>query len=689
MSGPDAGLSWWAGQAQGQAAILAALDAPAWLVEADHLTVLQANEAAAAFLGRPQQALPGLDAQALLPSLEDLAFWGEAQAGHATTLDSEIDLPRPGGGEARMRRRISRLPGEGPGLWLVQLQDLSREHAAQRERERALAELRATLEATADGILVTDLSGGIRAFNRRFAQLWSLPPQALEQRDDARVHAWMALQTTQPEAWRARLAALREHCLTSANDTVRLVDGSLLECHTQPQWSQGRPIGRVFSFRELNRLRPGAPRRDGDGEPDAGSRLPHRATFVARVDDALAQARDSGASLVVLCVDVDTQALWGAPDAALPSEDRWAAVVRLLRAGLQAPAMLARLGAARFGVLLENASEAKAEAVARRWQALAAAEPAGSISPPVVGVAAYPQAGNSADELLAHAEKALARAQALGESCRTHQSSGESRTQRQQRLEAALRDGLAQPQFRLQYQPRIDMAQGRPCGLEALVRWKDPLAHRELLPAQFLPLANRAGLLATLDEWVLSQAVQQLARWRAAGLMLPVSVNLGAASLLRPGLARRIEALLVHAGVPAQALSLELSEEALNTDPEATAITVRALRALGLGVVLDGFGRGESSATLLQRLPLSAVKLDRSVLHDATRHAQGAAWLRATAALVRALGLDCQAVGVETEGQRLALAQAGGLSWQGFLHGAALDAQRVPNWCARVAAAAA
>lgn len=689
MSGPDAGLSWWAGQAQGQAKLLAALDAPAWLVEADQLTVLQANAAAAALLGRDAAALVGQDAQSLLPGLEDMAFWGEARAGQDGVLDSEIDLPRPTGGEARMRRRITRVPGTVPGVWLVQLQDLSREHAAQRERERALAELRATLEATADGILVTDLAGGIRAFNRRFAQLWSLPPQALEQRDDERVHAWMALQTTRPQAWRDRLAALREHCLTAATDTVRLVDGSLLECHTQPQWSQGRPIGRVFSFREINRLRPGAPRRDEDSEPDAGSRLPHRASFVARVDDALAQARDSGASLVVICVDVDAQWLWGAPDAPLPSEDRWAAVVRLLRAGLQSPAMLARLGAARFGVLLENASEAKAEAVARRWLALAAAEPGGAVGAPVVGVAAYPQAGSSADELLGHAETALARAHALGESCRSHQSSGESRTQRQQRLEAALREGLAQPQFRLQYQPRIDMSSGQPCGLEALVRWQDPLAHRELLPAQFLPLAARAGLSATLDEWVLSQAIQQLARWRAAGLMLPVSVNLSAASLLRPGLARRIEALLAHAGVPAEALSLELDEATLNTDPEATAITVRALRALGLGVVLDGFGRGDSSATLLQRLPLSAVKLDRSVLHDATRHAQGAAWLRGTAALVRALGLECQAVGVETEHQRQALALAGGQSWQGFLHGAALDAQRVPTWCARLGAAAA
>ncbi|MBN8488545.1 MAG: EAL domain-containing protein [Burkholderiales bacterium] len=689
MSGRDAGLSWWAGQAQGQASLLAALDAPAWLVEADQLTVLQANAAAGRFLDRPTQDLVGQDAQSLLPSLEDLAFWGEVRAGQAGALDSELDLPRPGGGEARMRRRISRLPDTEPAVWLVQLQDLSSEHAAQREREHALAELRATLEATADGILVTDLGGGIRAFNRRFAHLWSLPAQALEQRDDERVHAWMALQTTQPQAWRDRLASLREHCLTSATDTVRLVDGSLLECHTQPQWSQGRPIGRVFSFRELNRLRPGAPRRDEDHAPDAGSRLPHRSSFVARVDDALAQARGSGASLVVICVDVDAQLLWGAPDAALPSEDRWTAVVKLLRAGLPSPAMLARLGATRCGVLLENASEAKAEAVARRWQALAAADSAGAMAAPVVGVAAYPQAGASADELLGHAEKALARAHALGESCRTHHSSGESRTQRQQRLESALRDGLARPQFRLQYQPRVDIHSGQPCGLEALVRWKDPLAQRELLPAQFLPLAVRAGLSATLDEWVLSQAIQQSARWRTAGLMLPVSVNLSAASLLRPGLARRIEALLAHGSVPPEALALELGEDALTADPEATAITVRALRALGLGVVLDGFGRGESSATLLQRLPLCAVKLDRSVLHDATRHAQGAAWLRGTAALVRALGLECQAVGVESEAQRQALAQAGGQSWQGFLHGAALDAQRVPGWCARVAAAAA
>lgn len=688
MSGPDAGVAWLAGHWQAQAALLDSLDEPAWLVDGQSLCVRHANAAAEAWLGQPREALLGQAAEALLPSLEDAAFWAEVRAGHAGSLRSQLELPRPQGDVGHVSRQISALPGEpGAGAWLVQLHDLSRERAAEREKDEALAELRATLEATADGILVTDLKGGIQAFNRRFARLWSLPDAAMAERDDARVLAWMCQQATQPELLAARLREIGQQWLGSARFTLRLVDGALLDCHTQPQWSRGQPIGRVYSFREINRQRPGATRRDDDPGLDQHTGLPHREAFAGRLAAAVAEARHSGSSLALLCADFEPSRVWGLGDDA-PALDL-AALSAALRAGVRGGATLARLGGARFGVLLEQAGEAAAEALARRWHEMArAGAPQFQGLEPAVGIAAYPQAGLSAEDLLAGAERALLEAQASGLRLRTHRPDTLPDTERQRRLEAALREGLAEPQFRLLFQPRVAAVSGAVQAVEALVRWRDG-AQGELLPAQFLPLLERSGLGPRLDDWVLQQALRHAADWRRAGLSLTLGVNVGAAQLCQPGYARRVQTLLQQADWPAGRLELDLTEAALLRDPAAAQEALRALRSLGVRLVLDDFGSGDSPIALLQRFPIQALKLDRSVVREAQRGTPAGGLLAGLSALGRALGLEVLVEGVETEAQRRQVEALGCEGWQGFLHAPAMDAQRLQTWCkAREQAAA-
>ncbi len=680
MSGADAGVAWLAGRWQAQAALLDSLDEPAWLVDGQDLCVRHANAAAEAWLGLPRQELLGQAAEALLPSLEDAAFWAEVRAGHGGPLRSQLELPRPQGDARHVSRHITALPGEpGAGAWLVQLHDLSRERAAEREKDEALAELRATLESTADGILVTDLKGGIRAFNRRFARLWSLPDVAMAGRDDTRVLGWMCQQTTQPELLASRLREIGQQWLGSARFTVRLVDGALLDCHTQPQWSRGQPIGRVYSFREINRQRPGATRRDDGPGLDEHTRLPHREAFASRLATAVAEARHSGASLVLLCVDFDPSRVWGLGDEA-PALDL-VALSAALRAGVRGAGVVARLGGARFGVLIEQAGEAAAEALARRWHEQAhAGSPLFQGLEPVVGIATYPQSGLSGEDLLAGAERALSDALAGGLRVRVHRPDTLSDTDRQRRLEAALREGMAEPPFRLLFQPRVAALSGTVQAVEALVRWRDG-SLGELLPAQFLPLLERSGLGPRLDDWVLQQALRHAADWRNAGLTLTLGVNVGAAQLCQPGYARRVQALLEQAAWPADRLELDLTEAGLARDPAAAQEALGALRSLGVRLVLDDFGSGESPIALLQRFPIQAVKLDRSVVRDAQRGGPAGGLLAGLAALGRALGLEVLVEGVETEAQRRQVEALGCEGWQGFLHAPAMDASRLLAWC--------
>ena len=713
MSGADAGIAWLTGQASARAELIDSLDDPAWLVDAADACVLHANQAAAEWFGLDPAAMAGRRADTLLPTLEDVAFWSDVRGGVPGALDSETELARPDGRTACVHRRvvpigsISRPPdlslrarppeGDGParerpvtGLsagragvsgYLVLLHDRSGEYRAERERDSLLAELRATLEATADGILVTDLHGRIQAFNRRFAALWALPESALVERDDEAIHRWMSGQTVAPAAYQARLAEIEAHALLSAVDIVHLLDGAQLERHIQPQWSRGRPIGRVYSFRELNPHRRGAPRVLRSGARDELSHWPERNGFVAQIDDAVGTARRDGTPMALLCIEFDRDRLFaldGDAQARAMSD-----IVEGLRAHVPVQHPMGRLGGARFGVLLRQCGEASAEAVARRLVDQGRAAAGGGLLATAglmvsIGVAAYPQAGLSAEDLLEHAENALERARHAGGSAwRVHAFDATDDGPRLARLQRALRDGAAGQSLRLRYLPRVDMASGRVQAIEALLRWHDG-EHGLLPPAQFLPLAARAGLAGPLDDWALEHALHQAARWRAAGFVWRVTLNLSSWQCQQPGLARRVAAALQVADWPAGLLELDVHEAALQTDPELVRSQLTALRDLGVQLVLDDFGSGDASLNLLRRFPLHAVKLDRDLVHGLAKGATPEAGLAvALAGAARACGLTVYAEGVETETHRQSLQALGVTGWQGFLCTRPLDAASV------------
>jgi PAS domain S-box-containing protein len=249
MSGADAGIAWLTGQASARAELVDSLDDPAWLVDAADLAVLHANRAAGAWFGVAPTALHGRPADTLLKTLEDVAFWADVRCGASGALASDTELDRADGATAHVHRRVVPIGQLGAGRlgingYLVTLRDRTAEHRAEQERDALLAELRATLEATADGILVTDLQGRIQAFNKRFATLWGLPESALGQRNDEAIHRWMSGQVLAPAAYQARLAEIEAHALLHAVDALQMLDGAQIERHMQPQWSRGRPIGR-------------------------------------------------------------------------------------------------------------------------------------------------------------------------------------------------------------------------------------------------------------------------------------------------------------------------------------------------------------------------------------------------------------------------------------------------------------
>ena len=221
------------------------------LVEPEGLRIVAANRPAGRLLGVDPAELIGRDMHELAATPEDACFWEEVAASLRHCITSESFVARPGGEAVPVTRRVSRIePAPGAVLYVLALLDRSAEFEAGRNAEVVQAELQATLESVSDGVLVTDLAGHISHFNRRFADLWDLPVEVLQLQADDEVFDLMRMQVAEPRQYMLRLAEIDADEMLESLDRFALRSGRVIERTTAPQCSRGRPIGRVFTFRE-------------------------------------------------------------------------------------------------------------------------------------------------------------------------------------------------------------------------------------------------------------------------------------------------------------------------------------------------------------------------------------------------------------------------------------------------------
>ncbi len=222
------------------------------LVEPEGLRIVAANHAAGELLGVMPSDLVGRDMHELAATPEDECFWREVAEGSGTGIVSETFVMRPGEPPVPVLRRVSRVePAPDAALYVVALRDRSAEMRALRHLESSQAELQATLESLDEGVLVTDLSGHIGNFNRRFAAIWNVPEEMLLLRADDEIFDWMRQRVAEPAVYMRRLAEVDASEMLQASDVIVLRSGAVLERASVPQRSQGRTIGRVFSYRVI------------------------------------------------------------------------------------------------------------------------------------------------------------------------------------------------------------------------------------------------------------------------------------------------------------------------------------------------------------------------------------------------------------------------------------------------------
>lgn len=407
--------------------------------------------------------------------------------------------------------------------------------------------------------------------------------------------------------------------------------------------------------------------------------LPNRASLLDQLDAAVHAARWGDSRLALLSVQipqvtsVKTTMGFGAGDTLAM------ALAARLRGACSAGEFIGQVADDEFAVLLEGAPSADGQDGAFDEAALRARAGAllAAIGLPVrlgatdvfplsiAGVAIFPRDAADAAALLEAAQAARLDARA-GQDIAFFRPEVNQRAVRTLRIEGALRQAIANDAFELHYQPQVDLASGIISGAEALLRWSAPDLG-PVSPAEFVPVAERSGLIGAIGDWVLRKACADLARWRDRGLpSVRVGINLSPTDLQRPDLAAHVDQILVANGLDGTVLSIELTEGMVMSDTERAASVLRELKALGIETALDDFGTGFSSLSYLCRLPIDIVKVDRSFVHDVTAPVEEVSVTRAIINMAHGLRMRVLAEGVETEGQLSLLASHGCDLVQGF-----------------------
>ncbi|MFK5666150.1 putative bifunctional diguanylate cyclase/phosphodiesterase [Pseudomonas shirazica] len=409
--------------------------------------------------------------------------------------------------------------------------------------------------------------------------------------------------------------------------------------------------------------------------------LPNRTLLADRIEQAIAKVAEQGGCFALMFIDLD---------GFKPVNDAFGhhigdlllkAVAARLRGHLHSQDTLARIGGDEFVLLVELREPNDAMDVAVKQVNLVSrpfrvAEHDLQLTASL-GIVLYPGNGLDQHELLRNADAAMYHAKSAGKNGYSFfDASMNSNARQQLQLLQDLRQALEQRQFRLHYQPKFDAQNCQPIGAEALLRWEHP-QQGLLLPDRFIGLAEKTGLIIPIGEWVLIEACRQMRQWLDQGHHgWRMAVNLSAIQFCHAGLVDSVARALQQNSLPANCLTLEITETTAMHDADASLTVLQRLSDMGVDLSIDDFGTGYSSLMYLKRLPANELKIDRGFVRDLEQDSDDAAIVSAIVALGQALGLRIVAEGVETDRQQDFLTRLGCDSLQGYLLGQPVPAEQ-------------
>jgi len=401
--------------------------------------------------------------------------------------------------------------------------------------------------------------------------------------------------------------------------------------------------------------------------------LPNRMLFMDRIDQAISRAQREDSQFALLFLDIDHFKVINDSMGHAAGDQLLNIVSQRLTQVLRKTDTVARLGGDEFTIILEALDDPKSvESVAKNI--LKSLDELTLINNKEVhvggsiGIALYPQDGDSFGALLKNADIAMYRAKELGrQTFQFYENEMSLKAMQRLDLENQIRRALKNEEFLVYYQPKVNLSSGQCIGMEALVRWQHP--QRGLIsPAEFIPLAEETGLIIQLDEWVMRSACKQFKKWQTSGYTIDsLSVNVSARHFKEGGLLGHCKNVMEDVQLSPQFIEIELTESALVDNYKNAKEILNKIHSMGVKIALDDFGTGYASMAYLKEFPFDTVKLDCSFVKDLPDDKENAAIVKAMIQLVAALNLNLVAEGVETEQQKNYLIENSCMQGQGYL----------------------
>ncbi|WP_461174232.1 EAL domain-containing protein [Arthrobacter sp. Z1-9] len=656
-------------------------------------TITMANAAAERLFGASREELTGRNHQVLLAE----GFRGEVDQLFRQLLAQPGIHPQPrevygvhsSGTEFSAEVAASLLPdlaADGPTgsqtapQLLLSVRGTSHRKAADEDLREAMSLLTATLESTADGILVMSAEGRVAGFNDQFLRMWGIPPELLKGDSEDPIMRLVIAQVADPVAFMGRITELEDNPAAESHDVLDFKDGRTFERYSRPQRVGENIVGRVWSFRDVT------PRRKAQEQAhqamldlaaqaeklrtmafqDPLTGLANRAVFNDGLLEALTEPRLKTVDVLLLDLDdfKEVNDILGHQ----AGDEMLIEVARRLRGCAPTADVVARLGGDEFVVLLTACPDADAIAACIVRCLHVPVTINGTLLRPSLslGLASLGQQSVGASELLRHADIAMYAAKAAGKNrfLRFHPDMMAALVQRTD-MESGLQLAVARGEISVDFQPIVSHRMGQVVKFEALARWDR--GGERVPPSVFIPLAERTGLISEIGAEVMALGMVQLAPWLSEDPSRSLSVNVSGVQLQEADFAEQVLRLAEASGVAAYQLVLEVTESVF-FDADCSLIKqLSTLREAGARVALDDFGTGYSSLGRLQDLPVDTVKIDKTFVSMVRTGAERLPILSSMINMAHSLGLTVTAEGVETAAQADYLTALECDSLQGYL----------------------